>query len=79
MPPAPTAISALVRTYLVHHPAENAVIEALPAVLDAAGDPTSRTTMPTHITCSAVVIDRDRRVLHHLHRASGLVLVPGGD
>ncbi|MER6367262.1 GNAT family N-acetyltransferase [Streptomyces mirabilis] len=78
MPPAPSDIRALVQAYLLRHPAEHAVVDALLAVLDAAGDPTCRTTMPVHITCSAVVVNRDRRVLHILHRASGLVLVPGG-
>ncbi|MFF2132193.1 GNAT family N-acetyltransferase [Streptomyces olivochromogenes] len=78
MPPAPSDIRALVQAYLLRHPAEHAVVDALLAVLDAAGDPTCRTTMPAHITCSAVVVNRDRRVLHVLHRASGLVLVPGG-
>ncbi|MFJ5829426.1 NUDIX domain-containing protein [Streptomyces sp. NPDC093089] len=42
------------------------------------GDPTSRTTLPGHITCSAVVIDADARVLHVLHRGTGLLLAPGG-
>lgn len=78
MPPAPSGIRALVEAYLVRHPAEHAVVEALLAVLDTASDPTSRTTMPAHITCSAVVVGSDRRVLHVFHRASGLVLVPGG-
>ncbi|NEC91756.1 NUDIX domain-containing protein [Streptomyces sp. SID12501] len=78
MAPALSEIRALVQTYLVRHPAEHAVVEALLAVLDGAGDPTSRATLPAHITCSAVVISRDRRVLHIHHKAGGLVLVPGG-
>ncbi|MFM9540148.1 GNAT family N-acetyltransferase [Streptomyces turgidiscabies] len=78
MPPARSDMSALVRTYLVRHPTELAFVEPLLTALEGVEDPTSRTTMPAHITCSAVVIDRDRRVLHILQRASGLVLVPGG-
>ncbi|MDI9889269.1 NUDIX domain-containing protein [Streptomyces sp. HNM0645] len=40
---------------------------------------TARTTLPTHITCSAVVVDRQGRVLHIRHRATdGLMLAPGG-
>lgn len=31
-----------------------------------------------HVICSAVVIDRRRRVLHIRHRTTGLVLTPGG-
>ncbi|MGW2832656.1 GNAT family N-acetyltransferase [Streptomyces sp. NPDC001286] len=78
MPPARSDISALVQMYLTHHPTERGDVEPLLTLLEGPQDPTSRATMPAHITCSAVVIDRDRRVLHILHRASGLVLVPGG-
>jgi len=78
MPPARSDISALVQMYLTRHPAERGAVEPLLTLLEEEQDPTSRATMPAHITCSAVVIDRDRRVLHILHRASGLVLVPGG-
>ncbi|MFF0228541.1 NUDIX domain-containing protein [Streptomyces sp. NPDC004629] len=48
------------------------------AVLDGAEEPSSRATLPGHVTCSAVVIDRDRRVLHIGHRLTGLRLCPGG-
>ncbi|MGW1040994.1 GNAT family N-acetyltransferase [Streptomyces sp. NPDC002547] len=77
MPPARSDISALVQMYLTRHPSEHGAVEPLLTLLEGAQEPTSRATMPAHITCSAVVIDRDRRVLHILHRASGLVLVPG--
>ncbi|MGW3387415.1 NUDIX domain-containing protein [Streptomyces cinereoruber] len=47
--------------------------------LEAEGDPIGRTVLPGHVTCSAVVIDRDRRVLHIRHKASGdQLLCPGG-
>jgi len=78
MPPARSDIRALVQAYLVRHPTEHTAVRPLLALLEGAEDPTSRTTMPAHVTCSAVVIDRERRVLHILHKASGLVLVPGG-
>ncbi|WP_458249520.1 GNAT family N-acetyltransferase [Streptomyces sp. MAI_2237] len=64
--------------YLTRHPTERGSMEPLLVLLEGAEDPTSRATMPAHITCSAVLIDRDRRVLHILHRASGPALVPGG-
>ncbi|WP_257042442.1 bifunctional NUDIX hydrolase family protein/GNAT family N-acetyltransferase [Streptomyces sp. TLI_55] len=64
--------------YLTRHPSEHGAVEPLLTLLEGAQESTSRATMPAHITCSAVVIDRDRRVLHIHHRASGLVLVPGG-
>ncbi|MFE5216402.1 MULTISPECIES: NUDIX hydrolase [unclassified Streptomyces] len=42
--------------------------------------PTTRptATLPGHVTCSAAVIDRERRVLHIGHRGTGLLLAPGG-
>ncbi len=64
MPPAPSDIRAPVQAYLLRHPAEHTVVDALLAVLDTAGDPTCRTTRPAHITCSAVVVNRDQQVLH---------------
>ncbi|MFE7857894.1 GNAT family N-acetyltransferase [Streptomyces sp. NPDC057403] len=78
MPPARSDISALVQMYLTRHPTEQSSVEPLLTLLEGAQDPTSRATMPAHITCSAVVIDRGLHVLHILHRASGLVLLPGG-
>jgi len=42
-------------------------------------DPFLRTTLPTHVTASAIVVDeRDLRVLLHLHRRLGRWLQPGG-
>lgn len=41
-------------------------------------DPSSRATQPGHVTCSAAVIDHDRRVLHIVHKATGKLLAPGG-
>ncbi|MPY47352.1 NUDIX domain-containing protein [Streptomyces acidicola] len=78
MPPARTDIRDLVHTYLERHPAERRLLQGLLASLDAAEDPASRSALPWHITSTAVVIDRDRRVLHIHHKAGGLVLTPGG-
>ncbi|WP_329453372.1 NUDIX domain-containing protein (plasmid) [Streptomyces sp. NBC_01724] len=78
MPPTRSHIRATVEAYLARHPHEREALAGLPAVLDGTGDPSSRATLPGHVTCSAVVIDRDRRVLHIGHRASGLLLAPGG-
>ncbi|MEV4429526.1 NUDIX domain-containing protein [Streptomyces sp. NPDC053792] len=83
MPPSLPHIRALVTAYLDRRPGERDGLEELLAALDAdAGadaDPTSRSTVPGHITCSAMVIDRDRRVLHVRHKATGgKVLAPGG-
>lgn len=78
MPPARSEIRNLVDTYLERHPAEHGRLEPLLKTLAEPDEPTSRTTLPGHITCSAVVIDRSQRVLHIQHRASGLALPPGG-
>ncbi|MGK4585788.1 NUDIX domain-containing protein [Kitasatospora sp. HPMI-4] len=78
MPPTRSDIITLVRAYQERHRSERDGLEPLLALLDAEPEPTDRATLPAHITCSTVVIDRDCRVLHVHHRASGLVLAPGG-
>ena len=78
MPPARSHIHDLVQTYLERHPGERSNLTPLLASLHGAPMPTSRTTLPAHITCSAVVIRRDGRVLHIHHKATGLVICPGG-
>ncbi|MCG6499228.1 NUDIX domain-containing protein [Kitasatospora sp. A2-31] len=78
MPPSADAIATVTRAYLDCHPAERAKLEPLLAMLATELEPTSRTTLPAHVTCSAVVINRDREVLHIHHKATGLTLCPGG-
>ncbi|MFD7729630.1 GNAT family N-acetyltransferase [Kitasatospora phosalacinea] len=78
MPAAPADIAATTRAYLRRHPGERARLQPLLDLLATASDPTSRATLPAHVTCSGVVVDRDLRVLHVHHRATGLVLCPGG-
>ncbi|MEV7384396.1 hypothetical protein [Streptomyces lydicus] len=69
----------MVTAYLDRHPGERDALAGLLVALDTGAEPTSRTTRPGHITCSAVVVDRQRRVLHIRHKASGgLLLAPGG-
>lgn len=83
MPPSSTAIRRTVEAYLGWHPGERDALTELLAALDRPVDATARTTMPGHVTCSAVVIDRQGRVLHIRHRATcgrpgGVVdLLPG--
>ncbi|MGW2590212.1 NUDIX domain-containing protein [Streptomyces sp. NPDC001515] len=77
VPPFPSDVRATIEAYLSRHAEERGSLEGLLAVLDAGEAPFSR-AMPGHVTCSAVVIDRDRRVLHIGHRATGLLLCPGG-
>ncbi|MEU5662095.1 NUDIX hydrolase [Streptomyces longwoodensis] len=79
MPPSSTAIRRTVEGYLGRHPGERDALSGLLAALDHPVDVTARTTLPGHVTCSAVVIDRQGRVLHIRHRATGgLLLSPGG-
>ncbi|MGC4979445.1 NUDIX domain-containing protein [Streptomyces sp. DT193] len=78
MPPTRSHIRATIEAYLGRHAEEREALDGLPTVIDGTGDPSSRATLPGHVTCSAVVIDHDRRVLHIGHRLTGLLLAPGG-
>lgn len=78
MPPSSSHIRATVETYLSRYAEERDNLVELLTVLGGAEEPSSRATLPGHVTCSAVVIDRDRRVLHIGHRVTGLTLCPGG-
>ncbi|WP_326841086.1 NUDIX domain-containing protein [Streptomyces sp. NBC_01558] len=78
MPPSRAHIRATVEAYLSRHAEERDDLDGLLAALDGTGEPSSRATLPGHVTCSAVVIDRHRRVLHIGHRLTGLTLCPGG-
>jgi 8-oxo-dGTP pyrophosphatase MutT (NUDIX family) len=78
MPLARGPIEAAVATYLARHPNERALLQPLRNALAAEADPTSRMTFAGHITCGAVVLARDRRVLHIHHRMLDRYLLPGG-
>ncbi|MFE2072979.1 NUDIX hydrolase [Streptomyces misionensis] len=78
MPLSSSSIRKTVQTYLGCHPGERGALAELLAALDRPVDVTARTTLPGHITCSAVIVDRQCRALHIRHRATGLLLTPGG-
>ncbi|MFD9586153.1 NUDIX hydrolase [Streptomyces sp. NPDC059980] len=78
MSPSRAHIRATVEAYLSRHAEERDTLDGLLAVLDSTEEPSSRGTLPGHVTCSAVVIDRQGRVLHISHRVTGLTLCPGG-
>ncbi|WP_241845536.1 NUDIX hydrolase [Streptomyces sp. CB02261] len=79
MSPSSTAIRRTVEAYLGRHPGERDALAGLLAALDRPDDATARTTLPGHVTCSPVIIDRQGRVLHIRHRATGgLLLARGG-
>lgn len=79
MPIARSDIHELVTSYLERHPGERDLLAALledPATAPGATDPAAP---PARVTCSAVVIDRSRRVLHIHHPATGdTPRAPGG-
>ncbi|MFI0264019.1 GNAT family N-acetyltransferase [Streptomyces sp. NPDC017056] len=77
MRPTHSPIRAAVEAYLARHPGERDALASLLFVIDGSGDPCHRAMPPGRITCSAVVIDRERRVLHVGHQASGKLLAPG--
>ncbi|MER5970333.1 NUDIX domain-containing protein [Streptomyces sp. NPDC002055] len=78
MAPAVDHIRSVTEEYLARHPGERDSLTVLFAALAASDDPTSRKTYPAHVTCSAILIDGHRRVLHIVHKASGKTLAPGG-
>ncbi|MGF1425864.1 NUDIX domain-containing protein [Kitasatospora sp. LaBMicrA B282] len=78
MSPSRTHNHDLVQAYLAFHPGERDRLAPLLTLLDAGQEPTSRATLPAHVTCSAVVIRPDLTVLHIHHKATGLVICPGG-
>ncbi|MGY1440096.1 NUDIX hydrolase [Streptomyces reniochalinae] len=78
MPPSRSPIRATVEAYLEHHPDERAGLAVLPTALDRPADPTSRATLPGHVTCGVILVNEIGQVLHIRHRASGKVLTPGG-
>ncbi|WP_371640735.1 NUDIX domain-containing protein [Streptomyces virginiae] len=78
MPPTRAHIQDVVSAYLDRYPIEAPLLAPLLRLLDEDAEPTSRSTMPGHITCSAVVVDHDRRVLLIHHNTFGLMLAPGG-
>jgi 8-oxo-dGTP pyrophosphatase MutT (NUDIX family) len=78
MPPSRSHIHATVTAYLSYHAGETQTLAPLLDALNAPDDPTSRSTIPGHVTCSAIVIDPDNRVLQIRHKITGRFLAPGG-
>ncbi|WP_242605570.1 NUDIX hydrolase [Frankia sp. Cppng1_Ct_nod] len=72
-------VAGVVLNYLDDNPGE---IETLgPLVLASMAGPkpvTDRSTMPAHVTCGAVAVTADWRVLHVQHRRLERWLLPGG-
>jgi 8-oxo-dGTP pyrophosphatase MutT (NUDIX family) len=75
-------ITDLLAWAVAHRPLdgeERVAIAHLRRLLAGRSDPFARTTLPAHVTASAVVVDAPReRILLHLHRRLGRWLQPGG-
>lgn len=71
-------VRAVTEAYVARHPDERVSLTMLFAVLAGSDDPTSRKTFPAHVTCSAIITNGERHVLHIQHKASGKLLAPGG-
>ncbi|MFJ2716892.1 NUDIX hydrolase [Streptomyces sp. NPDC087437] len=78
MPPSTDHVRSVTEAYLARHPDERDSLTLLFAALAGTDAPTSRKTFPAHVTCSAILINGERLVLHIAHKASGKLLAPGG-
>jgi 8-oxo-dGTP pyrophosphatase MutT (NUDIX family) len=73
------ALQDLLIRHTAHDAEEQRALITLTSLLAADVDPFSRSTLPTHVTSSAVVLDvRRDLVLLHRHRRLGVWLQPGG-
>ena len=71
-------IAKAITAYLEREPGDADRLAPLVAALGEPTDITSRETFTGHVTCSAIVLDPDRRVLHIRHNALNRWLCPGG-
>ncbi|MFJ9344730.1 NUDIX domain-containing protein [Streptomyces sp. NPDC101733] len=76
--PSRSHVRDLVIAYLERNPAEVRSLTPLLRALEAEGDPVRGSTSAGRVTCGAVVVDRERRVLHVRHEGSGTFVTPGG-
>lgn len=71
-------IAQTVEFYLDRYPEERGRLAPLCETLSIQADITARGTLPGHVTCSAILVDPDQRVLHIRHNALKRWLRPGG-
>jgi 8-oxo-dGTP pyrophosphatase MutT (NUDIX family) len=73
------AVAGVVLNYLEENPGELERLRLLVlACVAGSGSVADRATMPGHVTCSAVAVTADWRVLHVHHRRLARWLLPGG-
>lgn len=81
MPDSPitnTDVAVVVGAYAAAHPDERPALEPLLARLADPAPVTSRKTVPIHVTCGALAVTPDGRLLQVLHKTFGTWLPPGG-
>lgn len=71
-------IAKTVEDYLDHHPGDKPGLDPLLDALDNSEPLATRTRLAGHVTCGAVVLNEEGKVLHIWHRALDRLLLPGG-
>ncbi|MER5549147.1 NUDIX hydrolase [Streptomyces sp. NPDC001118] len=71
-------IRTTLTAYLDQHPEDKRELNIVLGLLDDGDDLTHRSTLPGHVTAGAILVGPDGRVLHILHNATNLWLLPGG-
>ncbi|MBL7494537.1 NUDIX hydrolase [Frankia sp. AgB1.9] len=71
-------IAASVRNYLGQHPAEETALAPLLELVEQPAPVTSRSTTPGHVTCGALVVNEDGKILQIHHKTLNRWLLPGG-
>ncbi len=72
------ALAALLAGHPCGDDEERRAVARLGALLAGGPDPFARTTLPAHVTASAIVVGPDGRLLLHRHRRLARWLQPGG-
>ncbi|MEU6860305.1 NUDIX domain-containing protein [Glycomyces sp. NPDC046736] len=71
-------IATTVEDYLDRHPGDKPGLDPLLDALDGTEPLATRTRLAGHVTCGAIVLNQDGKVLHIWHRALDRLLLPGG-
>ncbi|THV41997.1 NUDIX hydrolase [Glycomyces buryatensis] len=71
-------IAKTVEDYLNRYPGDRPGLDPLLDALDNPEPLATRTRLAGHVTCGAVVLNQDCKVLHIWHRALDRLLLPGG-
>jgi 8-oxo-dGTP pyrophosphatase MutT (NUDIX family) len=78
VPITPVHIRDTLADYLDAHPDEKWQLAAIPELLDAEANLSSRKEFRGHVTAGAILADPAGRILHVKHRALNRWLLPGG-